>query len=69
MGIYPGTKTTLDEIAEGDSIAVPNDPTNMTRAFLLLADAGLISVPEGTTLESTVTPDDITCLLYTSRCV
>ena len=60
MGIYPGTKTTLDEIAEGDSIAVPNDPTNMTRAFLLLADAGLISVPEGTTLESTVTPDVIT---------
>ena len=60
MGIYPGTKTSLDEIAEGDAIAVPNDPTNMTRAFLLLADAGLISVPEGTTLESTVTPDDIT---------
>ena len=56
MGIYPGTKTSLDEIAEGDAIAVPNDPTNMTRAFLLLADAGLISVPEGTTLESTVTP-------------
>ena len=60
MAIYPGTKTSLDEIAEGDAIAVPNDPTNMTRAFLLLADAGLISVPEGTTLESTVTPDDIT---------
>ena len=60
MGIYPGTKTSLDEIAEGDAIAVPNDPTNMTRAFLLLADAGLISVPEGTTLESVVTPDDIT---------
>ena len=60
MGIYPGTKTSLEEIAEGDAIAVPNDPTNMTRAFLLLADAGLISVPEGTTLESVVTPDDIT---------
>ena len=26
MGIYPGTKTSLDEIAEGDAIAVPNDP-------------------------------------------
>ena len=26
MGIYPGTKTSLEEIAEGDAIAVPNDP-------------------------------------------
>ena len=60
MGIYPGTKTSLEEIAEGDSIALPNDPTNMTRAFLLLADAGLISVPEGTGLDSVVTKDDIT---------
>ena len=42
MGIYPGTKTSLDEIAEGDAIAVPNDPTNMTRAFLLLAAAALL---------------------------
>ena len=58
---FPGTKTSLEEIAEGDAIPpCPTTPTNMTRAFLLLADAGLISVPEGTTLESTVTPDDIT---------
>ncbi|HIU33043.1 MAG TPA: methionine ABC transporter substrate-binding protein [Candidatus Pullichristensenella excrementigallinarum] len=59
MGIYPGTKESLDDIAEGDSIAVPNDPTNLTRAFLLLADAGLISVPEGTGLDSIVTKEDI----------
>ena len=59
LGIYPGTKTSLEEIAEGDTIVVPNDPTNMTRAFLLLADAGLIELPEGTTLDSIVTKYDV----------
>lgn len=59
LGIYPGTKTALDQLSAGDSIAIPNDPTNMTRAFLLLADAGLVVLPEGTNLESIVTVYDI----------
>lgn len=59
MGIYPGAKKSLDEIAEGDIIAVPNDPVNMTRAFILLASAGLVELPEETTLESIVTKYDI----------
>ena len=32
FGIYPGTKSSLDDIAEGDTIAVPNDTTNEARA-------------------------------------
>lgn len=59
MAIYAGTKTSLDDIAEGDAIAVPNDPVNENRALLLLQSAGLIKLPEGTTLESTCTPADI----------
>ena len=59
MGIYPGQKKSLDELKAGDTIIVPNDPVNMTRAFILLADAGLIQLPEGTTLESEVTKYDI----------
>ena len=59
MGLYPGTKADLADIAEGDIIVVPNDPVNMTRAFILLADAGLVELPEGTTLESIVTKYDI----------
>ena len=59
MGIYPGLKSSLDELAEGDVIYVPNDPVNMTRAFILLADAGLVELPEGTTLESVVTKFDV----------
>lgn len=59
MAIYKGTKSSLDELAEGDKIAIPNDPTNMARALLLLQDAGLIKLPEGTGLESVVTKEDI----------
>ncbi len=59
MAIYAGTKTDLAAIAEGDTIAVPNDPVNENRALLLLQNAGLIKLPEGTTLESTCTPMDI----------
>ena len=59
MGIYPGQKNSLDELADGDTVIVPNDPVNMTRAFILLADAGLIELPEGTTLDSEVTKYDI----------
>ena len=59
MAIYAGTKTSLDDIAKGDTIAGPNDPVNENRALLLLQNAGLIKLPEGTTLESTCTPLDI----------
>lgn len=59
LGIYAGTKTAFDELTAGDEIAIPNDPTNMTRAFILLADAGLVELPEGTTLESIVTKYDV----------
>ena len=38
FGIYPGTKSSLDDIAEGDTIAVPNDTTNEARALLLLVE-------------------------------
>lgn len=38
FGIYPGQKTDLADIADGDVIAVPNDTTNEARALLLLQD-------------------------------
>ena len=47
MGIYGGQKASLDEIGEGDSIAVPNDGTNEARALLLLEAEGLITLKEG----------------------
>ena len=54
FGIYPGTKKTLDEIADGDKIAVPNDTTNEARALLLLQDNGILTLKDGVGLEATV---------------
>ena len=54
FGIYPGTKETLDDLEDGDTIAVPNDTTNEARALLLLQDNGVITLKDGAGLEATV---------------
>lgn len=54
FGIYPGTKSSLDDIADGDSIAIPNDTTNEARALLLLQDNGIITLKDGAGLTATV---------------
>lgn len=54
FGIYSGTKKSLDDLADGDTIAVPNDTTNEARALLLLQDNGIITLKEGAGLEATV---------------
>jgi len=58
MGVYKGTKDSLDALAEGDKIGVPNDTTNEARALQLLAANGVITLKEGVGLEATKT--DIT---------
>lgn len=54
FGIYPGTKASLDDIAEGDTIAVPNDTTNEARALLLLQDNGILKLKKDAGLTATV---------------
>lgn len=54
FGIYPGTKSDLSELADGDTVAVPNDTTNEARALLLLEANGIITLKEGAGLEATV---------------
>ena len=58
FGIYPGTKSSLGDIADGDVIAIPNDTTNEARALLLLQDNGLITLKEDAGLTATI--NDIT---------
>lgn len=57
FAVYAGTSSDLDAIAEGATIAVPNDPTNEGRALLLLQDLGLITLKDPENLEAT--PKDI----------
>lgn len=47
MGIYSKSVKSLDDLKEGDKIAIPNDATNGSRALLLLQDNGLITIKEG----------------------
>jgi D-methionine transport system substrate-binding protein len=54
FGIYPGTKSDLSELEEGDVIAVPNDTTNEARALLLLEANDVITLKDGVGLEATV---------------
>ncbi|SEK52051.1 D-methionine transport system substrate-binding protein [Pseudobutyrivibrio ruminis] len=58
FGIYPGTKSSLDDVEDGDVVAIPNDTTNEARALLLLQDNGLLTLKDGVGLEATV--NDIT---------
>ncbi|MGD6878772.1 MetQ/NlpA family ABC transporter substrate-binding protein [Bacillus infantis] len=46
MGIYSEKYKDIKDIPEGGKIAVPNEATNMGRSFLLLQEAGLITLPE-----------------------
>ena len=53
FGIYPGTKAALADLADGDTVAVPNDTTNEARALLLLQANGLITLKDGVGLTAT----------------
>ncbi len=57
MGVFPGKSSDIDNVADGATIAVPNDPTNEGRALLLLQDLGLITLDEDAGI--TATPNDI----------
>ena len=57
LGIYAGKSTDLETLADGATVAVPNDPTNEARALHLLAAQGLITLPANAGLD--VTPRDI----------
>lgn len=43
----------VDELKDGDVVAVPNDPSNLARALILLEKQGLIKLKDNTNLFST----------------
>ena len=57
FAIYAGKTASLDALADGAVIAVPNDGTNEARALMLLEAQGLIKLREGAGLSAT--KDDI----------
>ena len=53
FGIYAGKTASLEELADGATVAVPNDTTNEARALLLLEAQGLLKLKEGAGLDAT----------------
>ncbi len=58
MGIFSSSVESLDDVAEGAVVAVPNDATNEARALLLLEQEGLIEVDDEAGINATI--NDIT---------
>lgn len=48
--LFPGAKKVLEDVAEGDVVAIPQDPSNAARAYALLQKAGWIKIKEGVEL-------------------
>lgn len=44
LGLYSGKLKSINEVKNNSSIAMPNDPTNLSRALNILADLGWIEV-------------------------
>ena len=58
MGIYSNQYDSLEEIEDGSTIAIPNDPVNAARALLILQNEGLVELdPEAE--ELTVSENDV----------
>ncbi|NLJ18555.1 MetQ/NlpA family ABC transporter substrate-binding protein [Globicatella sulfidifaciens] len=58
MGTYSEKIKSLDELPEGGTVAIPNDPTNGGRALLALELAGVLEIDDDAGI--LVTPEDIT---------
>ncbi|WP_054941152.1 MetQ/NlpA family ABC transporter substrate-binding protein [Paenibacillus ihuae] len=47
QGLYSVNHTTLDDVKDGTTVAVPNDPVNQERALRILEELGWIKIKEG----------------------
>lgn len=54
FGIYSAKVKKLDEVKDGATVAIPNDPSNAGRALALLEKAGLLKLKEGVGISGTV---------------
>lgn len=54
MGVYSKKVKNLNDLKEGASVAIPNDPTNGGRALLLLQKAGVLKLKDGVGINATV---------------
>lgn len=56
MAVYSHKYKNINNVTPGSKVTIPNDPTNGARALLLLQQAGLIKLKNGTSVDASV-PD------------
>ncbi|MEY9980616.1 MetQ/NlpA family ABC transporter substrate-binding protein [Lysinibacillus sp. RC79] len=54
LGIYSEKYKSLDEVPDGATFGLPNDPTNGARALFVLQEAGYIKLKDGTGLTASI---------------
>lgn len=54
MGIYSKKYKSFDEIPDGATFGLPNDPTNGARALFVLQEAGIIKLKDGADLTASI---------------
>jgi D-methionine transport system substrate-binding protein len=57
LGLYSTKITDIADLKKGDTVAVPNDASNLARALLVLQSADLVTLSDGGTIFSTL--DDV----------
>ena len=57
LGLYSTQYDSVEDIPDGATVAVPNDPSNQARALLVLQSAGLVELADGGSIFST--PADV----------
>jgi D-methionine transport system substrate-binding protein len=58
LPLYSTKHASLEEIPQGGSVVIPNDPTNQARGLLVLQQSGLISLKNGGSAFSTLADID-----------
>lgn len=58
LGLYSTKYESVDDIQAGDTVAVPDDPSNLARALLVLQSADLIELEDGGSIFSTIADID-----------
>lgn len=53
MGVYSNKYDSIDKVAKGSRIGIPNDATNGGRALMVLESAGLLKLKEGAGITAT----------------
>lgn len=61
--VFSNKHASVDEIADGMTVAIPQDAGNMARAMIMLQDLGWVKLKEGTS-KATASPEDVEEYLY-----